>query len=136
LRASVPLAEQWEVELAGNYRYLLLQTKSSSSSPRSASVEATLMRYDSRGAFYLQARLPLFTTQAAQAQTSNILGKSLLSGSLTLDDVAAWSVFFGRDLTFGKKAHLRAGLGYVREPGIIVIDSYGNLLAKVDVYWR
>ncbi|XXF80456.1 hypothetical protein P2318_12090 [Myxococcaceae bacterium GXIMD 01537] len=134
LRGTVPLSDNLEVTVAGGYSWFILNSEDTDLSYRRLRGEATLVRYDARGAFLLTAELPLLNT--TRAHLDSLLGKSDIVGSLTLDDVPAWSVFLARDQLIGKTGHIRFGLGYRNRPGILFIESIGNVMFRFDVYWR
>lgn len=134
LRGSVPLSDRLDLTLGAGYSWFILNSEDTDLSFQRLRAEATLVRYDSRGAFLLTAELPLLNT--TRARLDSLLGKSNIAGSLTLDDVSSWSVFLARDHLLGETAHVRFGLGYRNRPGIIVIESIGNIMLRLDVYWR
>lgn len=134
LRSNVPLNDRYEFGLAATYRWFIFASPDSSVNSRGLTAEAVLTRYDRAGAFYLKGRVPLTTTQ--QAHLSSVLGRNSVTGSLTLDDVASWSLVLGRDHLLNDTAHFRVGLGYRRHPGILLVDSLGHLVVELDVYWR
>lgn len=134
LRGSVPLSDDLDLTLGAGYSWFILNSGDTDLSYQRLRAETTLARYDSRGAFLLTAELPLLNT--TRARLDSLLGKSNIAGSLTLDDVSSWSVFLARDHLFGDTAHIRFGLGYRNRPGILVVESIGNLMLRLDVYWR
>lgn len=134
LRGTVPLADNLELTLAGSYNHFIFSTEESDLGYGRLRAEATLVRYDPRGAFLLTAEMPLLST--TRAQLDSLLGKSNITGSLTLDDVSSWSLLLARDHLLGQKAHIRFGLGYRNRPGILLLESIGNLMVRLDIYWR
>jgi hypothetical protein len=50
--------------------------------------------------------------------------------------VSSWSVLLARDHLLGKKGHVRFGLGYRNRPGILLLESIGHLMLRLDIYWR
>jgi len=69
-------------------------------------------------------------------RVADLLGKADAGGALVLDDLSSWSVVISRDQLFGDVAHVRFGVGYRNRPGILLVDSLGNLVLEFDVYWR
>jgi hypothetical protein len=134
LRGTVPLSENLELTLGAGYSWLVLNSEDTDLSYARLRAETTLARYDSRGAFLLTAELPLLNT--TRTRLDSLLGKSDIAGSLTLDDVSSWSVVLARDHLLGETAHIRFGIGYRNRPGILLIESLGNLMLRFDVYWR
>lgn len=134
LRGSVPLSDNLDLTLGAGYSWFILNSGDTDLSYQRLRAETTLVRYDSRGAFLLTAELPLLNT--TRARLDSLLGKSNIAGSLTLDDVSAWSVFLARDQLLGDAGHVRFGVGYRNRPGIIIVDSIGNLMLRLDIYWR
>ena len=130
LRASLPLANAFELSCAFRLNWLLLRAGGFGADVFGLGDEVALARYDSSGAWLLQAQVPLTAGVGYQDAISN------LSGVALMDDLAAWSVLAARDQKVGKAAHLRLGLGYRNRPGILVLQSFGPVLARFDVYWR
>ncbi|MGQ0507739.1 MAG: hypothetical protein ACT4TC_20750 [Myxococcaceae bacterium] len=139
LRLTVPLVRTWEINVAGSFLYNSVDLATSATTGVSqkgiiVGSEMTLVRYDSKGAWYLQGKLPLLSTDS---QTVRLEGSTLPRvGSVTRDDISAWSLLVGRDLTFSDQAHLRLGVGYRNQPGIFLVQSFGKVIATVDLYWR
>ncbi|HSP77364.1 MAG TPA: hypothetical protein VLQ93_02455, partial [Myxococcaceae bacterium] len=133
-RGSVPLADDLELHLGAGYQRQVLSLEEVSFDRNVVHAETTLARYDGHGAFLLTAKLPLFSVQ--RVSTQGTLGSELLAGSLALDDVSSWSVMLARDHLFGRTGHVRFGLGYRHRPGVILLESLGNVLLTFDIYWR
>lgn len=134
MRGTVPLADNLDLTLAGGYSWFILHSKESDLGFARLRAESTLARYDSRGAFLLTAELPLLNT--THTRLDSLLGESNIAGSLTMDDVSSWGVVLARDHLLTDKAHIRFGLGYRHRPGILLIESVGNVMFRLDVYWR
>jgi hypothetical protein len=130
--ATIPLAENLELDLAGTYNALLLNARETTLSVLALQAEPTLVLYDAKGSWILIGRVPLMRTQLVAAE---VLG-SRLSGTLTQDDVESWGVMLARDHIFGQSGHIRFGLGYRNRPGIVLLQSFGRILATFDIYWR
>jgi hypothetical protein len=135
VRSSVPLAEDLQLHLGAGYQRQLLRFEGLGYDRHLVHAESTLARYDTRGAFLLTAKMPLFSVQRIRMEGA-LLGGASLSGTLALDDVSAWSVMLARDHLFGKTGHLRFGIGYRHRPGFIMLESLGHMLLTFDVYWR
>jgi len=133
-RATVGLGGPYEVTLAGTFQWLQFETGTQRTDARRVNAEATLVRHDAKGAFFLRARLPLFVNHGMRV--ASLLGEGDVTGSLTLDDLSSWSVLVARDHIFKQNVHLRFGLAYRNQPGILVIESMGNVLLTFDLYWR
>jgi hypothetical protein len=135
VRATVPLAERLELNLATQYRALVLRLgRDVALSNQVVSVESTLGLYDAGGAWLLTGRLPVLTHNAAR--TPGLAGGVDLNAALTLDAVNAWSVQLGRDQLLGESAHLKVGLGWRASPGVLLVESLGHALLQLDLYWR
>lgn len=136
VRATVPLTEYLDLSVAMKYRL------ASGSLPPSAgalsfashniSWVSTLVYHDPLGATFLELTVPAVNIARAKLSLEGVA----LDGTLALDNVAAWGVMIGRDQRFGRTGHLRVGVGYRHQPGILVLDSYGNLMVSLDYYWR
>lgn len=134
LRATIPLAERLELDLGWLYRASLTGGGETRFGISSLRIEATLARYDSRGAWILTGRFPLLSR--AEVKLDTLLGKSNVAGVLTVDDLASWGILVARDLTVLKSTHLRFGLGYRNTPGLLFYESIGKVLVNFDLYWR
>lgn len=134
LRATVPLDEKLELNLAWMYRGSLTSGAGSAFGISTLRAEATLVRYDQRGAWFLTGRFPLVSR--ADVKLDSLLGKSDVVGAIALDDLPSWGFLGGRDLTFGTSGHVRLGLGWRNTPGILFYESLGRVLVNVDLYWR
>jgi hypothetical protein len=134
VRSSVPLADDLWLHMGAGYHRQLLRVEGLGYDRHLVHAETTLARHDSRGAFLLTAKMPLFSVQ--QVRLEGPLGGGVLNGALALDDIAAWNVMLARDHIFGKTSHVRFGVGYRRRPGLIFLESLGHVLLTFDVYWR
>lgn len=134
LRASVPLFEAFELSLATRASWMLVKLAELDFNSLTLGAEATLWRHDRRGAFLLQGRLPLVAGNVLTA--SEVLGIVGASGSIWFDDTRGWSVLFARDQLVGSRARLRVGLGYRARPGVLFLESLGNVLVSANVRWR
>lgn len=134
IHATTPIQGPYELTLGAGYRIIHLANANSSQQFRSLTAEASVIRYDRRGAWLVTVKAPILRTAAVNAE--DVLGNSALSSSLTLDDTNAWSVLFARDQTFGKTTHFRFGAGYRNRPGIIAVESWGRAVVELDLYWR
>lgn len=133
-RATVPLGGAFELTVAANARVLVLNLPGVAQNTRDLRAELALIHHDDHGAWILEGRFPLLTHQTLQLD--ELLGQANVSGSLLLDDVGAWGVVVSRDQALGESMHVRLGLGYRNRPGILLVESVGNLLLQFDVYWR
>lgn len=133
-RVTVPLLPGMELNLSANARLLVTSLPGLALDNRDVRGELALLRYDEGGAWLLEGRFPLLSQQNQSLQ--NVLGQGTLSGSLLLDDLASWGVLLARDFAVGETMHVRLGLGYRNRPGILMLDSIGNLLFQFDLYWR
>jgi len=133
-RGTVPLSDNLQLNLAAGYQRLVFDTEQTSLDRNLLHVETSLVRYDSRGAFLLTARMPLLNIQRVRAE--GLLGKQVLEGTLALDDVSSWSVVLARDHLVDKSHHVRFGVGYRHRPGVILMESLGPILVTFDMYWR
>lgn len=133
-RATVPLADEVDLNLALHYRWLALTVPEVSQNSHDLGGEVTLVRYDANGAFTLQGKVPFFGAQ--HLHLDSLLGKSDVTGILVLDTVSSWSLMLARDQLFSDTGHIRFGLGYRRRPGLLLLESVGNVMLQFDVYWR
>lgn len=133
-RATVPLADELDLNLALNYRWLVLTVPEVAQNSHDLGAEVTLVRYDAHGAFLLQGKIPFFGAQ--HLHLASLLGKTDVNGILVLDTVSSWGVMLARDQMFSDTGHIRFGLGYRHRPGILLLESVGNVMLQLDVYWR
>ena len=132
LRASVPLPKGFEANFAFQASFLEAGTNESTLRSAGLGAEATLVRYDSIGAWFLQGKVPL----VAGAGGRFALYGATFEGMAPFGNLAAWSVMVGRDQKIGRSAHLRVGVGYRNRPGIVVVESLGPVAYNLDFYWR
>ncbi len=132
LRSTIPITENWNVSTALKYRALGFDRKEVAMNFHSFVWASNIVRHDPSGAFFVELTMPLANITRNRSTFQGLD----LAGTLVLDNVPAWGVLVGRDQRIGKSAHLRFGVGYRNKPGIIVVDSIGNLMATLDLYWR
>lgn len=133
-RATVPLADELELNLALQYKWQVLTLPAYAQNSHNLGAELSLVRYDANGAFLLQGKIPFFGAQ--QLHLDSLLGKSNVNGTLVLDSVESWSILLARDQMFSDTGHVRFGIGYRYRPGLIFVESIGNVLVQFDLYWR
>lgn len=132
--ATVPLADDLELDLGGFYRASITRGAGQSLGVSSLRCDLTLARYDASGAWLFVLRFPLLSR--ADVRLDSLLGQTDVTGAIVLDDLASFGGLVARDLAFGKTAHLRVGLGYRRTPGMVFVESLGHVLVSFDLYWR
>ncbi len=132
VRATIPLNDVWEVSVAPKYRLVSLKFADTNTFFHNVSWTTVLIHHDPYGAMYLDFTVPALTITQARAN----IGGVTVAGTLALDNLPAWSVMLGRDQRIGQTGHLRLGVGYRNRPGIIVLDSFGNLMVSLDYIWR
>jgi hypothetical protein len=133
-RGTFPIALQWDATVSGIYDLIFYGDASTAFQARLFSGELVVARYDAGGSVFVRAELPLFSTQ--QVRLTSLLGDRSLSGALTLDDLAAWSLMVGRDHIFGRSGHVRFAIGYRNRPGLLFLQSFNRIVAQFDIYWR
>jgi len=134
LRATLPLADRWEINAAWTYRATMMGATGSGLDTSWLHFEPGIVRYDRFGAWMVTAIVPLLTR--ATASLDKVLGKTNVSAVINLDDLDAWGLLLSRELCLGGATHLRLGIGYRNRPGILVYESMGYVLTSLDLYWR
>jgi len=132
VRATVPLVENLALTIAAKYRMVGAQLNGDGLAAHSLGAAATLVYHDRVGSTFLQVMVPVVNIMRSSGVTEGVP----VQGTLALDNVASWGVMLGRDQRLGRTGHLRVGVGYRNEPGILVLDSYGKLMVSLDYYWR
>lgn len=133
LRATVPLDDDVELNLAASYRWTGTFLEGAAMSDAALRSEVSLVRHDRAGAFALVGMFPLLNYSSVRV---SVPGLRDISGGLLLDELASWGVLLARDHHLGKSGHLRLGLGYRNRPGILFLESLGHVLISFDLYWR
>lgn len=132
VRATISLADNWEMSMAPVYQLLRIKLEDFDWLNHGVSWTMVLVRHDDLGSMYLQFTVPALSI--AQARLN--IGGVPTSGVLALDNMPAWGVMLGRDHRIGKTGHLRVGIGYRNRSGLLVLESIGNLMLSLDYIWR
>lgn len=132
VRVTVPLVEDLDFTVAAKYRMVGAQLNGVDMAAHSVGAMATLVYHDRVGSTFLQVMVPAASIMGIRGAVEGIPEQ----GTLALDNVASWGVMLGRDQRIGRTGHLRLGVGYRNQPGILVLDSYGKLMVSLDYYWR
>jgi len=106
----------------------------------SARFETTFVSTDDSGAWIAMLKVPLFYRLGLQVDS--LVGSNPLPG-ITFDSVPAWSVVVARDLVFSMPlaegitdGHLRLAAGYRNRPGILFVESIGQLILYAEFFVR
>jgi hypothetical protein len=141
LRGTAPLGEDLELTLAWRLESQLIPSWGGLWTKNNLRLDTTLVRSDASGAWIAQLQVPLFVQLAVFGDESG--GSPDGRAMLTLDALSAWRFTVSREFVFPFKigaladdAHLRLGAGFRNSPGIIFVESIGNVVFVADLYFR